>query len=471
MPPDPLRRGVIGGAGALVIYALQFGIGIGVQVQLGRLLGPAVFGGFAVAVVCLNLVVTLGYVHADRYAIAQSDDFAAALACGISLELLWTALLVTAGVGSAFLLPRFGFDASLVLPTQILLFGAFLAPMSRIRATLEKQLSFAAARLPSLVAQAAGGVVGLAAAVAWGGVPALIAWKLSVLTLEAAGLWWVSPVRIRPRLDPALARRIVRFGAPLMGAAVLAYAYSNADYYVVGALLSSEDLGEYFFAFQATAFALAFRSVLNAVLLPMWANDRSRGDDAILRSYPVVACAMTVIYMVPTTILFAFSSEVVSLLFGAEWTRLDRLLPPLMLLTAMRAVGALWDPIVMVGNVTPVLLRVTLIRVVLAPALIVVGVFLAGLLGAAVGALVAYAITMPIVAYGVGRRYSLSYERPLILWLAYVLALGLIGLVTAAELTVWARLGAVLLANSTGLVALWRWFPYEFQRLGTLNGR
>lgn len=447
----------MGGSAAIAVYALQFAVGVLVQVALARRLSPEAFGRFAIAILGLNLILTLGNIHADRFAIAQADDFEKGIGAGISAELLWMALLVGLGLLVLPVLPAVGLDPSIVVPTQILLLGALTAPFSRIRAAMERELSFVRARLPSLAAQVLGGGIGLMTAPVWGGLAPLVTWKLSVLSIEAASLWWAAPGRFRFTLDWDTTKSILRFGTPLMGAAVLTYVYNHADYYIVATFMTEEDLGAYFFAFQATALTLAVRTALNSILLSIWAGTRSN-PQAVTDSYPVMVCAITIVYMVPTTILFGFSPAIVDLLLGPEWLRLGELLPPLMLLASLRAVAAIWDPIVMMGDMTSVLLRVTVARVLLAPLAIILGVLTIGVVGAALGALLAYVVTLPIISTGVATRYMLPYGRVLRLWGLYGAGLAMTLGARFFGLDPIVVLGLVASVNLAGAVAVRRWF-------------
>ena len=425
------------------------------------MLAPDAFGGFAVAVLGLNLVLALGNLHADRYAIAQAEDFEEGLRVGIFAEIIWTAALVVAGLGILPFLSTIGLAESLVLPTQILILGAFTAPFSRIRAVLERDLSFVRARVPSLVSQVIGGIAGVGLATTVSGIAPLLVWKLTSLAIESTLLWRMSPRRLVPIFDRQVLRRMARFSGPLVGAAALVYVYSHADYYVVGALLTKEDLGAYYFAFQATVFTLAFRHLLNSILLPLWSGDDN--DSIVTEGFTFVAGSVTVLYMLPTSVLFAFSDELVDFVLGSEWLTVGTLLPPLMLLATLRAVGAVWEPIVMLGNVTSVLLNVTVLRVLVTPALVVLGALHFGVLGAAISMLVGYACTMPFVGIVVGRRYRLQYKRLTLLWVVYAGGLIGIGIFRWMESDTLLCLVAVGLLNVIGGGLLWVWYADRYR--------
>ena len=218
---------------------------------LARLLQPADFGVFTYASIALALI-----------GIFIEQGFADALVQAREVDERDYAVVFTAGLIASVVLGAGAYGCAvyaekmLSLPglSWVVLVSTFSLPLAALsavqQAILRRQMQFRSLTLRQISASIAGGVAGLAAALAgWG--PLALALQLvassaaAVVTLWALGGW-------KPRLswDVARYRRHLHFAAPVYGAGLLDFLNRRADDFFIGIFLGPAVLGLYNLAYR-----------------------------------------------------------------------------------------------------------------------------------------------------------------------------------------------------------------------------
>ncbi|WP_210259898.1 oligosaccharide flippase family protein [Martelella sp. HB161492] len=159
--------------------------------------------------------------------------------------------------------------------------------------------------------------------------------------LISAPVWLVGMRRLvawSPAADvtPAPLSAFLRFGASVLGIEFVKAVRAQADKLIVGAVLGTEALGIYFFAFNAgVGISTSLATALSTVLFPYL----STSDDRKLALKRALMLAMAAISVVALSQSFA-ASHYVSLVFGSKWASVS----PLVAILCLTAIpNMLWS--------------------------------------------------------------------------------------------------------------------------------
>ena len=203
-----------------------------------------------------------------------------------------------------------------------------------------------------------------ASSFAWGGVAGVM------VALVGCGI--AAPGYLRPGWDPATARELVRYGAPLAGASLFVLATLNTDSAVVGAMLGPVALGLYRVAFtmsswpvraiSETARRVSFAGFSRAAVSAQTLTDGFTSGLSPLLIASVPACAL----------LAAIPGPVIRAVYGDQWTGAAGALRYLAILGLLRIIFELcYDFLVAAGRSRALLTVQALWLAALIPALII----------------------------------------------------------------------------------------------------
>jgi len=287
------------------------------MVLLARIISPAEFGYFAVAIIVqeLALVITaegVGTALVQR-ATVDREHLQAGLWLGLVVGLVLGLLTLVAA--SLVVVPLFGArTAELVrLATPLFLISAAgTVPMALLRRRLEfRRLSTidVATSAVRAVGSLALAVVGLQGeALVLGGIAA---------GLTTTVMAWIYAPAPMPRLRLAAARELMSYGLPASIASMSWVGFRNCDYAIVSARLGALQAGYYFRAYMlAVEYVKKISIVMGQVGLPVLA--RAGDEMSVLRGQMVRMLAILTFPML--AVLTITAPELVPWLFGAEWT-------------------------------------------------------------------------------------------------------------------------------------------------------
>ena len=291
---------------------------LGSIVILARLVAPAEFGRYAVALIAqevANVVVAGGLSNAlvQRKKVTLEHEQA-----GIALGLLAGVVmgLLTMVAATVLVTPVFG--------ARTALFVRLMAPLCLISslttvpmATLRRRLSFRRVSEIEMLSSASRVAVCVALALAGLGGEALVLGVLVGAVVGAMFAWFSAPPP-SPRLRVQPARELLSYGLPVSLATIGWVGFSNVDYAVIGARLGAVPTGLYY---RAYTIAVEYQSKISVVMtqvgFPVLA--RTRDSDELTRLHRHMVRMLTIV-LFPMLALLAITAPVlVPFVFGARW--------------------------------------------------------------------------------------------------------------------------------------------------------
>jgi O-antigen/teichoic acid export membrane protein len=422
-----------------------------VGIVLARLLTPADYGSFAVALVALNAVLSVNELGVSAAIVRWPGKLdrigptVTSLSLGASAVLYVLAFAAAPAMASALGSPQTT-GVLRLLCAGVLVDGVTAVPAALLTRNFRQDqrmlvdfVSFVVSTTVSLTLAATGHG---AWSLAWG--------LLAGNGCTALLLFRLAPERWRPGFDRRQARALLAFGLPLAGSSLLVFAMLNVDYVVVGSVLGQVELGLYLLAFNLSSWPVnIFSTAVRRVSLAGFS--RLQDDPRALEAAFCRALALLAAATVPVCVLLGLlAAPAIRLVYGEQWVPAGRALAFLAVLGGVRVVTELaYDLLVAAGRSGATLRLQALWTVSLVPAL-AIGARLAGIKGVGVGhAVIAVAVIVP--AFAVALRAAGVRPAALAAALARPLAGG--ALVAAACLAATALLNATLLVLLTATIA------------------
>jgi O-antigen/teichoic acid export membrane protein len=357
---------------------------LGIGIVLARLLGPAEFGAYAVALVVLMAVlsfnelgVSLAIVRwpGDPVAIAPtvatlSTACSAVLAGALALAAPWIAAAM--GAPDAVGVIR-------VLGLTVVVSGLVATPA----ALLQREFRQDVRMLVDQVNVWLGALVSIGLALLGWGAMSLAVGRLVGAGVSAVLMLALSPVPFRLGFDRVEGRRLLAFGLPLAGASICMFAVGYADQLLVGALLGPSALGFYVLAFNlsnwpVTVMSLPMRSVAPAVFARL-----QHDPEQMRRRFLVILGLITLVAVPGCASLSGVAEPLVRLVYGREWAPAATVLVWLAALAALKILIEYgYDYLVVAGRSVGVL-RIQLITLVALVPAVWIGARTGGIAGAA----------------------------------------------------------------------------------------
>ena len=288
------------------------------------------------------------------------------------------------------------------------------------QALLQREFRLGALAAIRVVALAAGGASGIAAAVAGWGVWALVLQQYVELLVLAAGAWILVPWRPGLVLRGARIAHLVRFGGDYTLSSLMFYLVANADKILVGFVLGPRALGLY-----SQAFNLMMKPVhvvitpLTGIMLPALsraAADRQQYARLMLDFFRFIAAVM-----LPAGLGLAIvAPEAIRVLGGPEWVEagpvLAVLAPAILVQGFFNALGSI---LASVGRADRLFRGSVVIACVLCTAF-TVGIYLGTFTAAPLVAVgLSYSVTLLFVVFPLYLRFCLrTVGVPYRRWLA-----------------------------------------------------
>lgn len=314
------RHAVMGVATQVASRGARALVGVGTVAILSRFLTPAEFGLFALIFFIVTLAQFLGdfgiraalVVRRDPSPLELHSLFWSAVAMGAVL----TAVTIAAAepIAQLFGDPRLA-DAMRVSAWVFVMTGARGLPM----ALLEKNFKFQSLAFSEIVAAVGGAAVAIALAVAGQGVMALIGQQLVMAALPAWMNFRASGYRPRAQFSASAVRPLLGYGGRVMLANVITFLSTQIDRPIVGARLSTADLG--FLSVSQQIVATPIRTIVSnvsRVTFPLMASIQ-HDNERILAGHSRTLHAMMLILGPVCFGLSAVSGPAARVLLGPGW--------------------------------------------------------------------------------------------------------------------------------------------------------
>jgi lipopolysaccharide exporter len=306
---------------------------------LTRLLSVQDFGLVALALLVMTYLDVIGdfgigqaviYHHGPR----RDANTALSLASGAAL-LFAAAMFALAPAFAAFFAQPAATGMLRVLAVALVFDKIGMIP----EATLRKDMNFTRRIGPELARAGLKGGLSITLAFAGLGAWSLIWGQLAGSIAATGGYLAICTWRLRPGFEPAMARRLLRFGLPVTLLGVFGAFIQNQDYFVIGRRLNATSLGYYTVAFRIPELlVLGFCFILSGVLFPAYAKVST--DAVTLRSGFLTTLRLAAVVNVAVAAwLCMLSPEIVTTLFGSKWTPSIPVAQVLAVYAAVYAIG------------------------------------------------------------------------------------------------------------------------------------
>ncbi len=370
-------------------------------VVLARLLSPADYGVFAVALVAMTLLQAFNELGVSLAVIRWQRDVREFAPTVMTISIGASAVLYA---GTYFLAPAFcgamgSPDAVTVLRVlclAVVLDGVATVPAAILNREFLQRRRFASDATAFVV----GTTITIVLAATGAGAMSFAVGRLAGNLASVACYLSLTPVKVWPGWDRSLARELLGFGLPLAGSSLLVLSITNVDQIVVGVISDDATLGFYLVAFNVsswpmTVFSEAARRVSLAGFSQL-VDDPPRLQTALTRGLGLLM-AMAV----PAAVMLgAYAEPLLVVVYGSKWA------PAAVALQLLAAVGLLrvlvfvcYDLLVTFGRSNKLLGIHGVWLVVLLPALIV-GTRMDGIRGTALAHVVVSALlVVPLFIY------------------------------------------------------------------------
>jgi O-antigen/teichoic acid export membrane protein len=396
-------RGLVWSLGGTILS--RFG-GLALGLVLARILAPSDFGLYAVAVAATQFVMMVkdvGVIAATMHWRGPLDEMtptASTLAL-VSSTTLYAIFWVGAPAFSSF---AGNPEAAPVvrLLTAVILVEGVTAVRSGVLMREFRQDRLVVANLCGLAVNAA---VAVTLAISGAGAMSFAAGQVAGAVVIGAIVFISAAVPVRLGWDGSVAARLLRYGIPLAAGLALEAVLLNADFVIIGRLLSAEVLGYYLLAFNISSWALTtITASLRYVSVAGFSRLSEMDAEVLSRS---TQRSMVSLYQlaIPIGVLTAvLAMPIVALLYGPSWIPAASVLRFLAVLTVVRVLISFAMDILMGVGSTKAMLWVNAVwAAALIPALYV-GVERYGIRGAGIAhAVVAVAVACPLAIWALRR--------------------------------------------------------------------
>jgi teichuronic acid exporter len=369
--------------------------GVGISFLLARLLQPSDYGLIGMVLVFMGFVNTfqdLGFGQAIVYFEEDPADyptyFTTTFLLGAGLTLL--------GIALAPAVAAFYHEPRLTPIVRIMSVNFAVTSLQSVSwGLLSKQFRFRELTIVESAGTVIAGVIGVAMAALGFGVWSLVTNVLLSFLIQCSLLFHFARPHFTRTLKRAVLGRLLRFGGPLTGAALLHQFCDNADYLIVGKMVGAEAVGLYTLAFRLATLAHEKVAVLiNRVAFPSFAAMQHDPQRLVDHWFQVSRVLSTVTFPF-LTVLF-FNAEDVLRLFGARWTPAAAALRYLCVASVLRSLTHIVLHVFSALGKTPLRLQFGIANLVLMPAGFAVGCRLAGINGVGL----AWCLLYPLIWIG-----------------------------------------------------------------------
>lgn len=226
-------------------------LGLAIFVVLANLLLQADIGLVALAAVFVNFAQLFVDQGLSDALVQRRTLVRAHLDTAFWISMAIGAAMTVAGIVLAIPIAALLGEPQLEPILQVLSFSFPLFALSSVQAAiLRRELNFRSLAMRSVLATAAGGVVGIGLAYAGFGPWALVGQALSQGAVAAATLWRVSPWRPGLRFSMEHFHELFRFSRNVIGSDIVSFFSRNSDNFLIGWLLGTAPLGIYAVGFR-----------------------------------------------------------------------------------------------------------------------------------------------------------------------------------------------------------------------------
>ena len=341
----PRRTGANPVRWAFVLNTGRRSINMAFTLVLAAMLGPRPFGIVAMAMVyvaVLELVLEQGLPTA---LIQRTDLDLEHLDSAFWMSLVWCLFLAGVSVALSGWWAELNNTPELADVIKVLSLALPLGGLLLVQqAILVREMDFKTLAIRSNAASLVGGCVGVATALAGGGVWSLVAQQLTMDAVGVALLWALSTWRPRFRFSPSHARELLGFSSDVFFANLGNFISRRSDALLMGIFFGPYAVGLYRMADRFVEVLLDLTTKpIATVSLPLLS--RLKDDPPALRESLTAYFRTTLLLTVPAMLLLAATSENLFAVMGEEWVAASDALMLLAVVGIFQAVALFTAPV------------------------------------------------------------------------------------------------------------------------------
>lgn len=308
------------------------------NVALMRLIAPEAFGVLALAVFFCTLarkVTGFGFNYA---LVHRQDDLANAVGAHLTWQVISAvSVFIIAIIARPLVAAHYDALTAAVL-IGVSVGAAFENVGTTPRVLLEKDVDFRRLQIVNTVINFGINALSVLGALLWPNVWMLLVRLVGAQIAGAIGYWRLNPHPPLRRPTWDMMKWYVRFGAPLWVGGIATFAVLQFDDFLVGTLISAQDLGYYTRAYALAVLPTTMVThIIARVAFPLYSKVQS-DRDRLSRVFGMVM-RIIVLFSAPAAIGLAWCApEFVTVVFGDKWR-------PMVLLVRLLIVYQLMRPI------------------------------------------------------------------------------------------------------------------------------
>lgn len=289
-------------------------------VVVARLLTPADFGQFALALLVVNFFDYVKDLGVGAALVQSTRGWKRIAPTGFTLSAF---LGLIAGGGLAALAPAAAeaLNHPQLSPLiRVLALSLAIASFSAVPAALlRRNLDFRRRLWPESISAATKAAVTIALAVEGLGVWSLVYGQLAGAIAQTALYWWSARTPAVVGFDPGCARDLLRYGIPHSGATLLAFAIFNIDYLAIGIRLGDHELGLYTIAYRLPELLVLSLCVVVSEVLFSSLSRLQHEHSRLARQYLKVVAVVTALSAPFAVLLATAAPAVIGTLYGPDY--------------------------------------------------------------------------------------------------------------------------------------------------------
>ena len=374
---------------------------------LARILVPSDYGVVALASIVTGLLEVTTNMQLNGSIVRTQSLERSHLDSAFTMQLIRGTLVATALVSSAHLIASYMREPRLEAVLYVLSAGSLISALSNPYFVLfERDLNFKQEVLRSTAGSITGNAVGICAALIWHSYWALVAGSVASSLMSTLFSYWHA--KGAPKLSLAKAMELFKFSSWLILVNILTYLNNKLDYILIGRGLGSAQLGAYHVGQQITVMSTGdFVGPLTKAMFPAFAM--MSGDAERLRKSYRQAQAMLIAIAMPIGFgISAIAVDVIHVLVGEKWSSAVPVIQYLAPLVALQSTTASIEAIAMAMGKTRALFVRTFIFLLVRGSLMLIGFFVAGLMGIVYARIISGTFTF---VYGLGLASSIIGGR------------------------------------------------------------
>lgn len=319
-----------------LVFALSKSSTLLMTVVVARLLDPAEFGLFALAILVANLFDYVKDLGVAAALVQNRRDWRSIAPTGLTLSVTFGLLASGVLAGTADLSAHALGHPELANFIRVLAIGLALNALSTIPAAwLRRSMNFSARLAPEALGALTKTVLTIGLAATGHGVWSLVYGQLAAIVVMTVLYWVVGRTRPTLGFDGVIARELIRFGIPVTAVTLLAYAIYNVDYLAVGSRLGATELGLYTLAYRIPELLVLNLCVVVSEVLFSALSSLQDDRESLTRHY-LEALTVVVALTAPIGIgLAAAAQPLVATLYGDEYAGSAPILSVLALYTVI----------------------------------------------------------------------------------------------------------------------------------------